>query len=343
MFDDKIIIKINNQEIKATSIRVKLFLDTCADQWTASVPWDHGIDLNFDESTKPFGYQKAEVFVGGEKKITGFLYDVLQVSDADGRRKELTGFSKTIDIVDSNAIPPYQQSNVTLKQRAEKLLEPFSDISIKIQEGLDIGGIFKRVVIKNDETIFTHLQNLAKQRGVILSNDEEGDLILLNANVNSAPVGTIEENVTPSSFSYMINFKGSERFSEYKCISKTPKKQSVTIEKDDNVKRYRLKTFIADTSTAGEIKKAAIWRKNKSIADAFTNDFPVIGFRNPSGEIWKLNTIITIKSATMSISNGFNLLIRSLQFDQDPNGYLTTLGVIPPEAYTTEKIEEPWL
>jgi len=62
----------------------------------------------------------------------------------------------------------------------------------------------------------------------------------------------------------------------------------------------------------------------------------------PNGELWAPNTIVTVKSPTLYLDDGYNFLIREVTYDFSASGTTANLSLVPPEAYTGEEIVEPW-
>jgi prophage tail gpP-like protein len=263
-------------------------------------------------------------------------------SKSDGRSKELEVFSPTADLIDSTPAEPYELNNQSLQQICKKRCRPFG-IDVVIDDGIDADTRFKRATADKTSSIFDHLSSLAKQRGLLLSSTIEGDLLITGANVQSQPVGTIEEGF-PQSQDYSISFNGRGRFNTYKAISQTPKKRGVSsIVVDKVVPKPRRMTFINDSTLSGELTEAAEWKKNKTLAESLTIPFPYTDWFDPQGNLWEVNTLVTVKSPTLGIEKGFTFLIRQIEFILETGERSVVLGLVPPSLYTKENIEEPWV
>jgi prophage tail gpP-like protein len=332
---------IGSREIPTSSIRAVRTMDTGADGWSASFAWTPGLDKELDKITAPLSSSKSAVYIGGELIIDGKLYDVEHGSSNSGRLKNLWGFSIIADMVDSSVQAPYERNNITLVQRAESLAAPHG-LSVIVADGVDPGGQFKRITAEKQDKEFDHLAGLARQRGVLISNTIHSDVFITQANTKGEPVGTIEEKFPPAQ-EYLIKFSGRDRYNSYKALSSTPRKSSSVVVKDNNIAGFRNLTFTAPESTSGELTAAALWQRNKTIADALTLPFPVEGWYNPLGNLWEPNTLVTIVSATIGTEKGFTFLIRSVEYILDGSGRTAVLNIIPPQVYTKEDVDEPWI
>jgi prophage tail gpP-like protein len=344
---DEITIKVDNVEILPQSARVIRTMDTCADGWTATVAWDTDNDELF-KACQPGAYKKASVYLGGVLVVDGILYGQKFILGADNSTVELSGWSYTADIIDSVVRPPYEQNKITLEDRAKELIEPLG-IGI-VFEADDADEQFERVTCEADETIFSHLSDLAKQRKVLISSTRKGQSLFWRANTDGDPVGTILEEFPPYQ-NLEIAFNGRERYNVYTAIGQSPQKRGLkgkgkkftAVAKDNSVPRSRFTAFNVTESTLGNIQGAADWARSKQLAEALSISFPVDSWYSPAeNKLWQENTLITVQSKTMYVPDGFDFLIRAIEFNYDQDGTTAILGLIPPQAYTGEEIVEPW-
>lgn len=336
---------VDGLEIPMLNARIVRTMDTGADAWTGDIAWIPGEDRRLDEATRPYGYTRAAAYIGNDLQISGRLYRVSPKLAEDGSRKTLTGYSFTIDTVDSSLPPPYERENVTLEQLAKELslLLGISVVSVD-----DSGGAFPRVTSHESDTMFAHLSKLATQRGLLISNTPQGDLLIHRAVTDGEIVGTLTEG-DPLVTEWQADYDGRKRFHFYKCIvagmstavpiwgeDNNDVGPSTVTSIDNDVPTSRSLTFRADDSTPGNIEDAARWRKNKHIVDALTQPLPVSDWYAPNGTLWAPNTLVTVVSATLGVPNGFTFLIRSVEFILEDRRS-AVLNLVPPQAYSRNK------
>lgn len=338
---DEITIVIDGMEIRYSSTRVMLTMDTASDGATATMPWTPGANPALDERLLPYTYSPARVYIGGVLKVSGYLYTAESETSNDGTIKNLEIFSRTADIIDSNMRSPYEENNVTLRQRANKLAQAHG---IKAVFEAPTGGAFDRVTAGETETIGNHLGKLARERGVLQSSTANGDLLYWEADVKAAPVATLEEGKAPVG---KLRFRpdGRLRFNAYRILSTTPfGNNEPVVVKDNRVPRSRIRTIRADESMAGELSTVARWERNRALADSLTIPIPVAGLLNTrTGQPWQVNTKVTVISPAIHVPDGFDFLIRSVEFDTRENEKSAILNVVPPQVYTKEEVVEPWV
>jgi prophage tail gpP-like protein len=336
--EDDFSLLINDVEFPLTAGRALLSMDTAADGWTGTTTWSPDNPV-IAELLKPYSYNEAAVYIGGKLLIRGYIYKVTPILDVRGSVIDMEGWSFMADAVDSVIKPPYEQSKVTLEKRARDLLEP---LGIEVVYNIDEDEPFDRVTAGQQDRIFDHLAGLAKQRAALLTSTPQGKALFTKAETG-APVSVILEDFPP----YMesrIEFDGRARFNVYKATAQSPKKSSKTATANDpQVPKSRFMTFSADDATEADLQKAADWQRSKALADALTINFPVNSWYSQEGDLWSPNTIVTVVSPTLFVPNGFDFMIRSVEFIFQPTGTTAVLGLVPPSVYTGEDLVEPWV
>jgi len=326
-------------EVPVQSSKIIRTMDTAADGWTAKVARDLESDKRLEQLIRPYSYTKASVYLGSNLMIDGALYVTSPILETSGISADLEGFSSTADIIDSTLKPPYEKNKVTLEQYAKSALAPFGIDAIFETSS---GGKFDRITANQTDTVFSVLARYASQRGLLISSTPSGDLLFLKANTKSKPVATIEEGKTLAA-GYSATYDGRLRFNVYKAVGQSPGSNKNTIvAKDDQVSRSRFLTFTANDSTSGNIKNAAEWKRSKQIAESMAMSFPVRDWYTPDGEMWKENTLITLKSKALFIPDGFDFLVKSVEYSYGLDGRSSVLNLVPPQVYTGEPVPEPW-
>ncbi len=338
---DKFTVLLGGEELTLRNGSLVLTMDTVADGATSSMAWLPGKDKALDKKLLPYTYPKALVYLGNELQLTGFMYAPTFDLGPNASAVTIEMWSKTADFIDSMLKPPYEVQNNTVLQRADTLARNVSIRAI-LDDGVQDGGKFDRMTAGPTETNFAHIQKYAAQRSLLLSSTPSGNLLLTKAKVKSKSIGTLQEeefNVQK----YTIKFDGRKRFNTYKAIGQSPGGVSKTqVSKDDKVPRSRFFTFKANDTTQGDQKNAADWRRNQEFAKTMTIPIPVSSWYGPDGKLWKPNTIVTVVSKTLFVPNGFDFLIRQVEYNFDDNGTDAILSLVPPQAYTNEKIVDPW-
>ena len=341
---DDFTVVVDGEELPVQSGRLMRTMDTASDGWSASIAWNPE-DEDLSKLLIPFGYKPASCYLGGTLLVDGFLYTVAPSLKGKESRNNLEGWSFTAEIVDSTVKPPYEQNKINLEDRAKEMVTAFG-ITV-VYEASD-SEIFDRVTATPTETIFAHLSKLASERGVLISSTPLGELLFTEVTTD-APVGTLEEGKPPC-MDFLARFDGRKRFNTYKAIGQSPgrkkkskKESKYAIAKDEVVPKSRFLAFHTNETTAGNIQTAADWRRSKQLADVLTISFPVSSWYDPGGlDLWRENTLITVISPTIYVPDGFDFLIRSVEYIFEEKGTTAILNLVPPQVYTGKPLVEPW-
>lgn len=337
--DDELKIIVGGIEIVPTSAEIVRAIDTGADGWTATIEWIPGENAAFDEATKPYSYAESLVYIGGNLVIAGKLYGVRPNFSNLGRFKILDGFSHTVDMVDSNIMQPYEYYNITIEDLIPRILANTGFENLEFATETDTGGPFQKVTVKESETVFAFLTRLAKQRGVLISNTATGEILITSANTGARPIGVIEEGEELVGLAEIsADYNGRKRFNQYKVYGNSPEKSSFHHHLfDDGIPKGRTRIMRSDDATPGNIDVTAEWLKNRHVVDAESISFPVPGWLAPDGGLWEPNTTVVVKSETIDAKDGKTFFIRAVKHNLTGDGRVTTLSLVPPEAYELGK------
>lgn len=335
---DDFTLVLDGLEVKVESAKIATPLDTIGDQCNCVVAWNPGENKELDKRLLPYKYTSAEVYLGNERMIKGFVYLVEPEMTETGIKKHLTIFSKTIDLMDSDMMPPYEFNNIKLSQLAKNLVSP---LGFNVVFDVVDNYIFDRLTASDSDKIGSFLLDKARQRQILLSSNSDGDLVFTKAKKTKS-IGILEEG-QPLPVGWAAKYDGRERFNAYKVISTTPFDVSqFAIAKDANIPKTRFRIKKADDSQLGSLQSVAEWERSKQLADALTMPFPVTKWYAPDGKLWRNNTIVTIKSKTLDIPNGVDLLIRNVEFDYKSDGETATLSLVPYQVFSGEKLDDIW-
>jgi prophage tail gpP-like protein len=338
----KMTISVYDYPVEILRAKIYTSIDTMADSMMVEYVWNPGENPGLDIFTQPFRYATIDAKIGQTKLISAAIFDVKTRFSDQGRVKILSSFSYAKHAVDSSVIEPYQYSSVTLEEILKIQLERFN---IFIFMDVPVVEPFERVTANKGDTIFNFLSKLTTQRGVLITSMPDGNLRVLKVPTTDS-IGVIEEGKTQivQSGGWQSAFSGQNRFKSYTAFGNSPAlagKGKTLV--DDEMIVPRFHSFPADDATEGNIQQILEWKRSKMAGDSMTFRLPVIGWYGPDNKLWQKNTIVTVKSETMFIPDGYDLLIVGVEYSYTTAGKTATLHLKPPQTYTKEKIPEPWL
>lgn len=350
-------IKIGNREIKTVVASLLIAMDTGADSFACVTEWTAGIDPAFDEIVKPRSFAEAEVSIKGEKLLTGHKY--ISAPNLSGKGQlTLEGFSKTYQLIRSNPKVKKEYGNSSLLDIAVDQCEPFGiPVGLQNVNSADLADAETGIkqlftsgpTIGEQQKIFDFIQNLARERGVLVSNTADGNLIFLRANVKQTPVGSIIEGPDgsiPVTGNFSARFDDTTAMKTYSAWADAQfsfeEKGPKGIATDDRISIPGFKSVVFNALVEGDGQKQVEFTRNQILAQSMSMPFQANSWEAPNGELWRDNTFVSVESPTLFVPNGFTFLIRAVQYNLDSQGETAILSLVPPSLYTGEDVEEPW-
>lgn len=282
--------------------------------------------------------QSASVSVNGESVITGYIDDVSSSIGGDSHQIGVSGRDVSGDLVDcSAAIASYHQRN--LLQLARSVCDPFG---IQVMALTDVGQAFENWTIQPGESVHETLRRAAGHRGVLLTSDGRGCLLIARAGTARAPAALVEgENILSASVSRSMR----DRYSEYQVIGQTAGTDQWSGEvaaqvearaRDAGVGRYRL-LIISAEDQAHQPQVRADFAKNVRIGKSAPATVTVQGW-GEQGRLWHPNTRVELHAPSLDIHR--EMLIASVSFRKGERGTTTELKLALPGAYDLLPIPE---
>lgn len=259
--------------------------------------------------------QPCTVRLGADTVLTGYIDDFIPSYDADNVEIRVMGRDKTGDLVDCSVVHSSGKwKGVRLEQVAADVCRPFG---ITVITETPTGEAFASVVLEQGETGFELLDRLAKQRGVLLTSDGAGNLIITRASSVRAGVSLVlGKNILAA----RGRFSWRERNSQY-------------IIEDPEINRYRPRILVnEDSLTVGGASIRGEWYKARMLGEARTTEITVAGWREQgdSGPLWQTNRLVDIDDSIQNLKTTW--LISGVTWTDGAQGRMTVLALVPPES-----------
>jgi prophage tail gpP-like protein len=340
--NDEVSIEIAGQKlIDWQSVTVTRNIDTPADGFELGLSTTGKLPDNI----KPFGYEKCKIAIGKDKILTGrIIKPTPDLSDSNLSLSlvghSLAGQLLTVSITQR----PFEFNNQNLEEIANIVVKPFG-IRVVFQDGP--GNDFTKAVARHGETVFSFLNKLASQRGLLISSTVTGNLIFWRGST-AAPVAFLEEGkqilrITPT-------FDGDVRYSDIMIEAQQkggagPLQSKITdsIVKDAGINRP-LVTRPNETPEGLDLDDIAKWERGKRSAESMPVTLTVQGWRKPDGGVWQENENINLLAPSVWFLKKTKMLIRQVAYTLNDNQKNTVLSVVLPSAYSlTDEEVRPWL
>jgi prophage tail gpP-like protein len=293
---------------------------------------------------------KVEIFIDEELKLTGFVESLDISYTSNSHSISVSGRDRTGDLVDSSIISKsYKTRN--LKRLIELVLldNGYSDIRV-IQQTFNIDNLEEneRVEAEPSDTIFSFIDRYAKKVQVLLTTNEDGDILLTREGQSKISTDLISlrqgQNNNIKSASISLNTTNRYRFIEMYSQSANDSfgensiNQSAIAEDQDIRSPRRLRVVNNVASQTPILQDAARWQSNLRRAKGLSYKCTVVNYltEGDRGETWQINRNIVVKDDKCSLDGEF--LISSVSFKKSLQGSITELEIVNKGSYTIDPL-----
>lgn len=275
---------------------------------------------------------ECEITIDDQVVLTGFVDEINPSHDKSGHEIPVSGRSKTCDIVDCSAINKPAQWT---RQKIEKIAaEMCSYYGVRVRRVVDTGDVIDKHVIEPGETVFNSLERLCRPRGLLLTDDAAGNLVITRAGAARAHDAlTLGDNL----LSCGGKFSAVGRFSEYRCYGQRRGSgsdrgalvsQSKGTATDDGILRKRVLVVLAEEQADNKrCSDRATWEAATRAGKATQIECTVYGWAQSNGVLWTPNEIAHVTDPVIGVDD--DLLITDVAYGQSNEGTITRLTLAP--------------
>lgn len=295
----------------------------------------------------------VEIIADGVTILNGFI-ETLQVDySASNHVITVSGRDKLSDLIDSTVGETKEFiGNVTLINVARRILDDLDLTSIEIINNAGDISPFEASEVTSAEIgqgAFTFLELFARKRQVILTSDEQSNLVLLRAGSENAPLKlkNKRQSVDNNILSANVSINNNQRYRSYIAQSQlNPRNleafftaQDIAGQTgnatDNDIRQSRIYEFNSEESdTIESLNQRANWESNIRRARSFNYSATVQG-HTFNGQIIRPNQIIQVLDEFCNIDA--QLLIKNVEYAYSlSGGSVTKIVVTYKDAYTLQ-------
>jgi len=339
---------------------VLLTIDNVGNGFSFNVPFFPGTKI-YRDLFRPFKYQELQIYIGGNLIINGTVEKIAPSVTDTSNSVNVQGRSKTGVLVDCTfeKDDTMEFQKAALDEIANSVVSKFG-IETSFPDGP--GAIFEKAGPSSPtETVFNFLQNLSRQRSLLMSQNPAGELLFRRAKTSGVPVAELIEGQQGILIS-TASFDGTKRFSKYDvfgqesgkndnfaqllaAISKKPAEVDVSSKDvtDNSIFAIRPKSIQGNDTNQGNIENVATWTLTSDIAGSINIPIGYENWLRPDGQLWAENELILVQAPSIMIYKPHVLLIKSVNFQSTADSKTVELGLTIPEAYSGTVPEAfPW-
>ena len=317
-----------------TSIRVTRGIERAAGDFALGV----GASAQDDATPEIEIGADCTILLAGAPVLVGAIDGVAQSYDATDASFSVSGRSLTGQLCDCSALsPPAQYRGRTITEIATALAAPY-DVLVSA-EGVKVGAPFPLFTPQLGETVFASIERLARLRGLLVTDDARGRLVLTRASTARAEVALVYgQNILTA----RGHFSMADCFSEYRCRGQTAGTddangavvaQAEGTETDPGVTRVRILVLVPETGASiAACRDRARWEAATRAGRSVLVTYTVRGWQQrPDGPLWAPNLIVGVSDRRLGVEA--DMLIAEVDYSVDAQGEVTTLVLQPPGAF----------
>ena len=251
---------------------------------------------------------EVQIFIDGEPILTGYVTKREVSYSASGISVTISGASKTVDLQD--CCMPHGMANSyknqTHEQNLKAVCKPF---------GIGVVDQVKSVDRRNlefspTETVGSSITRYLQKNGILLTDDEAGNLVITQAGSGGSAHDTLElgKNILEGKRTQDV----SKRFSDYVTLG-----QAANPTSELPVSANHL------TATA----------RDSGVRRPRWLNYKVQGWRQSNGELWKVNALVNVDDSRLGIRKNIYWVIKEVSYLLSSQGSVVTLTLIDKKAY----------
>jgi prophage tail gpP-like protein len=320
---------LGGRELLTTQGRFAYSVDSMASSWNCDILWNPGDDPDLDTVTARGSYAESQIYFFGKLVGSGRLYTRTTRVNTDSITKNLVFYSHTKDIVDSSLSPHHPEySKSTIKQIADDICK---DLGFRAKFPDGPGGAFDLIEgIPAYETIGKFFQKLAAARGLFVSCDETSALVFQKIHDSGTPVAHIDMTGRIAT-QYETVYDDTLRFHNYVAVGQAGDGKIMHSRGffDSQVPATRQFVFAAGDLDSAGLDGAAQWAMLKINLQAAEIKIPTDRWTDDNGDLWKPNTVVTLKSPVLDTPDARKYVIRGVEFAWTASTRSAQLSLVP--------------
>lgn len=328
-----------------TGYELNLSFDSL-DTFSFSAPYDSELK-ELKEAIEPFSYKSCEIYYKGSLVFNGKLLTPEPKLEDSTAEITLQGYPLCGVLNDCNIPPskyPTQYKGLNIKQIAEELASPYN---IRVEMKAGAGAEFEKVACEPSESILQFLTNLLKQRDLLFTNNEKGQLVIFRPKEKKAEVSFVEGE--PPLLSVIPKFNAQNFYSHVTGFTKTDSKNkglSYTFKNNylinKGVQRYK-SIMIDDAKTQSDLEKAVNSQAGRMFADCVSYELNCEGHVLIDNQLCKKGICVCVKAPKAMIRRETNFIARNIKIIRTSENKTTQFSLVLPGSYSGKMPEVfPW-
>ena len=305
------------------------------DAFSFSSLWDSS-NKECRDAFRPFTYKKCSVYYDSELIFQGVMLPAVPSISDSGRTISVQGYPYCGILSDSclpDSLYPPEYNGLDLQAIAETVAEPFG---VTVQTKSDVGDSFEKIEIQVENKVMDFLKKLAEQRGMFLSNTQDGSLLIWKPEEEKVSA-TFKEGEFPF-VSCTPTFDGQNMYSHVIGFSKVEGGadaekycyENSLLQKAGVLRVYAKTIDDADASSLENATKAVAGRM---FANSVKYELIVSGHRGKDGKLYRKNMSVSVYAPDAEIYRETKFQVDEVTMTRsDSDGEKTKFSLVLPGA-----------
>jgi prophage tail gpP-like protein len=282
-------------------------------------------------------YHLCTIEHNDELVLTGYILSEGFSSSSNRKLVSIGGYSLPGVLEDCEIPPtfyPLQSDGLTLRQIAQKLINPFElKMIVDPAVAAKMDAVLEKSTAKESQNIKSYLTELASQKNIIISHNERGNLVFTEAKANKKPILNFDGGIPFTSMDLSFNGQGmhSHLTVMKQADSDGGNAGEFTIQNPYVPFVYRPKVVTQSSGDDNDTEKAA----QNLLADELKNlKLTIVTDRwEIDGKMIKPNNIISVTNPEVYLYKSTDWFIESIDFTGDEKQTVAKLNCVLPEVY----------
>jgi prophage tail gpP-like protein len=290
----------------------------------------------------PLSYHRCEVLFGTQKLLTGTLLNTGTGVENTISLNGISGYSLP-GVLEDCEIPldvyPLQFDNMSVKDIVEKLIKPFglalvvdSSVEAEVNKKIDT------IAAEPDEKIKSFFEKLCKNKNVVLTHNEHGNVVLTRIREGQS-VATYIEGMPSTSIKLNVNGQGfhSAISTQKEASTGTDVAGEETIN-NDLIKAYRPTVKKQDSGENDDTANAAKMIRGSELR-GISLTIETDRYKWTDGKTTKIiqpNNLIDVQSPSNYLPKRTRFFVESVTYTGNNEGIKASLKCVLPECYSGE-------
>lgn len=282
--------------------------------------------------------------VAGQTVITGYVDAVAIGIDARSHAVTITGRDSTADLIDCSAVhSPGQWKGVSVVDIATQLAGRYK-VPVKLE--VDEAPTLLNFALQTGESVYEAIDRAARDRGLLLTSDGGGGLLLTRAGLRRAADEVVYGGNLLSARA-TLDFR--DRYRTYIALGQAAGsdlfsgRQAAQLRaeaSDPGIERERTLLLTGGSpDMRGSLRDRAQWEATVRAARSTQVELLLQGLTQSTGVLWQPNHLVHVKAEPLRLDD--DLLITSVSYEVSDQGTFTRLQATRADAYTLVPIKAP--